>query len=84
MANGKYRKNFVALQKVDETFIVLYDDEDTAGAVRAIAGFAANPQLNFTWRDAAVLVGEMFPSAPPATDIGDLPIGPQSKPSSGS
>jgi hypothetical protein len=85
MWNGICRRNVVALRKGGETFIVLYDDADAEGAVRAIARFAANPELNFTWRDAAVLVCEMVLPVPapirPAPIAGELPhSGPPSPP----
>jgi hypothetical protein len=49
------KANVVALRKKGETFVFFYDDEDAEAAVRTMARFAADPELNFNWRDAAVL-----------------------------
>jgi hypothetical protein len=47
--------NVVALVKGDERYVFLYDDEGRDEALRALARHAANPELNFSWYDAAVL-----------------------------
>jgi hypothetical protein len=49
------RSNVVALRKKGETFVFFYDDEDAESAIRTMARFAGDPQLNFSWHDAAVL-----------------------------
>ncbi len=50
-----HKSNVVALRKNGETFVFFYDDEDAEVAVRTLAQFAADPDLNFSWHDAAVL-----------------------------
>lgn len=47
--------NVIALVKGGERYVFLYDDESHEEALRAIARHAANPDLNFSWYDAAVL-----------------------------
>ncbi len=49
------KSNVVALRKQGETFVFFYDDEDAGAAIRTLAQFAADPELNFSWHDAAVL-----------------------------
>ena len=47
--------NVLALVKGDERYIFLYDDSHRAEALRTFGRFASNPDLTFTWYDAAVL-----------------------------
>lgn len=47
--------NVLALVKGDERYIFLYDDSNRAEALRTFGRFASNPDLTFTWYDAAVL-----------------------------
>ena len=47
--------NVIALAKGDDRYIWMYRDSDTQSALRSLGRFAANPDLNFTWYDAAVL-----------------------------
>jgi hypothetical protein len=47
--------NVLALVKGDEKFIFLFDDENRDETLRQLARFAANPDLDFTWYDAAML-----------------------------
>ena len=47
--------NVVALVKGNERYIFLYDDESRDAALRAMGRQAANPELSFSWHDAAVL-----------------------------
>ena len=50
-----HKSNVVALRKNGETFVFFYDDEDAEATIRTLAQFAADPDLNFSWHDAAVL-----------------------------
>src|SRR5260370_14670247 len=50
-----HKSNVVALRKMGETFVFFYDDEDAEATIRTLAQFAADPDLNFSWHDAAVL-----------------------------
>ena len=47
--------NVLALVKGKERYIYLYDDTQRAQALRALGRHASNPELSFTWYDAAVL-----------------------------
>lgn len=47
--------NVLALIKGQERYIFLYDDAHRAEALRVLGRFASNPDLSFTWYDAAVL-----------------------------
>jgi hypothetical protein len=47
--------NVLALVKGSERYIFLYDDDNRAEALRTLGRFASNPELSFTWYDAAVL-----------------------------
>jgi hypothetical protein len=47
--------NVLALVKGEERYIFLYDDEHRAQALRTLGRFASNPELSFSWYDAAVL-----------------------------
>ena len=47
--------NVLALVKGEEKYIFLYDDTTRAETIRTLGRFASNPELSFTWFDAAVL-----------------------------
>jgi len=47
--------NVLALVKGSERYIFLFDDEHRSEALRTLGRFASNPELSFTWYDAAVL-----------------------------
>ena len=47
--------NVLALVKGRERYIFLYEDSQKAEALRVLGRFASNPELSFTWYDAAVL-----------------------------
>jgi hypothetical protein len=47
--------NVLALVKGKERYIFLYDDTQQAEALRMLGRHAANPELSFSWYDAAVL-----------------------------
>ena len=47
--------NVLALVKGSERYIFLYDDSSRAETLRMLGRYASNPQLSFTWYDAAVL-----------------------------
>jgi hypothetical protein len=47
--------NVLALVKGSERYVFLYDDASRAETLRVLGRFAANPDLSFTWYDAAVL-----------------------------
>ena len=47
--------NVVALVKGTERYVFLYDDESSSTLLQTLGRFAADPELSFTWYDAAVL-----------------------------
>lgn len=47
--------NVLALVKGKERYIFLYEDNQQAEALRMLGRHAANPELSFSWYDAAVL-----------------------------
>ena len=47
--------NVLALVKGNERYIFLYADDQRDELKRTFGRFAANPELTFTWYDAAVL-----------------------------
>jgi hypothetical protein len=47
--------NVLALVKGAERYVFLYDDESRAETLRVLGRYASNPELSFTWYDAAVL-----------------------------
>lgn len=47
--------NVLALVKGEERYVFLYDDARRADTLRVLGRFASNPELSFTWYDAAVL-----------------------------
>lgn len=47
--------NVLALVKGKERYVFLFDDEHRSDALRSLGRFASNPELSFSWYDAAVL-----------------------------
>jgi hypothetical protein len=47
--------NVLALVKGVERYVFLYSDEHKSEVLRTLGRFASNPELSFTWYDAAVL-----------------------------
>jgi hypothetical protein len=47
--------NVLALVKDGERFIFLYDQSSIASLLQTLGKYAADPELNFSWYDAAVL-----------------------------
>lgn len=47
--------NVLALVKGEERYVFLYDDSHRAAALRTLGRYASNPDLSFSWYDAAVL-----------------------------
>jgi hypothetical protein len=47
--------NVLALVKGKERYIFLYEDSQRAEALRTLGRHASNPELSFSWYDAAVL-----------------------------
>ncbi len=47
--------NVLALVKGSERYVFLYDDESVRSLLQTLGRFAADPNLSFTWYDAAIL-----------------------------
>lgn len=47
--------NVVALVKGDERYLFLFNDEQKGQTLRTLGQYASNPDLSFSWYDAAVL-----------------------------
>lgn len=47
--------NVLALVRNGERYIFLYDDESAERLLQTFGRYAADPQLSFSWYDAAVL-----------------------------
>jgi hypothetical protein len=61
--------NVLALVKGRERYIFLYEDSQRAEALRTLGRFASNPELSFTWYDAAVLSQKVRNSTPATTPV---------------
>lgn len=55
MKNEDNGINVLASIKGKELYIFFYDDESRAELLRVLGRFVSNPELSFTWYDAAVL-----------------------------
>lgn len=47
--------NVLAMVKGEERYIFLYNDENRVEMLRTLGRYAADPQLSFSWYDAAVM-----------------------------
>ncbi len=47
--------NVLALVKGEERYVFLYDDASRVETLRMLGRYAADPQLSFSWYDAAVM-----------------------------
>ena len=47
--------NVLALIKGAERFVFLYDDESADQLLQTLGNYAADPEINFSWYDAATL-----------------------------
>ena len=57
--------NVLALVKGSERYIFLFDDANRAEALRVLGRYASNPELSFSWYDAAVLSQKIRQEAEP-------------------
>lgn len=61
--------NVLALVKGEEKFMFLFDDANRDETLRQLARFAADPELNFTWYDAAMLSRKIRDAVPTEEDL---------------
>ncbi len=47
--------NVLAMIKGEERYVFLYDDANRVETLRMLGRYAADPQLSFSWYDAAVM-----------------------------
>ena len=47
--------NVVALVKGEERYIFLFNDDNKSETLRSLGRYASDPELSFSWYDAAVL-----------------------------
>lgn len=47
--------NVLALVKGEERYVFLFDDDNRSETLRTLGRYASNPELSFSWYDAAVL-----------------------------
>ena len=59
--------NVLALVKGRERYIFLYDDTQRSQTLRMLGRYASNPDLSFTWYDAAVLSQKIRQVSEPAS-----------------
>ena len=63
--------NVLALVKGEERYIFLFDDGNRAETLRTLGRYASDPELSFTWYDAAVLSQKIRQQLEPAPQLKD-------------
>ena len=61
--------NVLALVKGEERFIFLFDDVNRDETLRQLARYAADPELDFSWYDAAMLSRKIRDAVPTDEDL---------------
>ena len=61
--------NVLALVKGEERFIFLFDDANRDETLRQLARFAADPELDFSWYDAAMLSRKIRDAVPSEEEL---------------
>jgi hypothetical protein len=61
--------NVLALVKGKERYVFLFDDENRVETLRQIGRYAANPELSFTWYDAAVMSQKIRQASAPKQPV---------------
>lgn len=57
--------NVLALVKGEERYVFLFDEASRTEALRVLGRYASNPELSFSWYDAAVLSQKIRESSAP-------------------
>jgi hypothetical protein len=65
--------NVIALVKGGERYVFLYDDDSRAEVLKTLGRYAANPDLSFSWYDAAVLGQKVRLNAPRVNRLRSVP-----------
>jgi hypothetical protein len=63
--------NVLALVKGNERYVFLFDDDNRGEALRTLGRYASNPELSFSWYDAAVLSQKIRQTADEASVFTD-------------
>jgi hypothetical protein len=63
--------NVLALVKGEERYIFLFDDANRSEALRTLGRYASNPELSFSWYDAAVLSQKIRQSGQSSSAVSD-------------
>ncbi len=66
--------NVLALVKGEERFIFLYTDNNKSETLRTLGRFASDPEINFSWYDAAVLSQRLRQDQPTTLSRADLVV----------
>ena len=66
--------NILALVKGKERYVFLFDDESRGATLRTLGRYASNPDLSFTWYDAAVLSQRISQEGQTTPKRFDLPL----------
>ena len=66
--------NVLAMVKGEERYVFLFDDESRAETLRLLGRYASNPELSFSWQDAAILSQRIREEAPVSEKRFDLPL----------
>ncbi|MGY8767394.1 MAG: hypothetical protein ACKVH8_03025 [Pirellulales bacterium] len=56
--------NVLALVKGEERYVFLFNDDNRAETLRSLGRYASNPDLSFSWYDAAVLSQKIRQQSP--------------------
>jgi len=68
--NGIFKE--IALKRDGQTYIFRFDDASHRALVGVLGRFAADPGLNFTWHDAAVLCKKARQECVKVSGVGPL------------
>ena len=52
---NRIQTNILALKKSGENFVFIFDDDQGDEYLRTLGRWASNPDINFSWYDAAVM-----------------------------
>jgi hypothetical protein len=69
--------NVLALVKGEEQYIFMFDDSNRTETLRMLGRYAANPELSFSWFDAAMLserIRQAFPADGSQPAFAEAPI----------
>jgi hypothetical protein len=66
--------NVIALVKDAERYIFLYDNESASALMQTLGRFAGDPELSFSWYDAAVLSQKVRRQTRDTADESEAPL----------